>query len=118
MSAKSMTEATGLLRVVKKQMLRTDFIAALLAAQFSRERYFASIDRIAEDCVRAARLVQALELQRERSRRAAALADLAGICRTYGAIVEQTRVARRWAIVLRFPEGAFSDARAGLLRLN
>lgn len=118
MSAKIIAEATGLLSSVKKQMLKTEFIAALLAAQFSRERYFASVDRIADDCVRAANLVQALEAQRGATLRAATLADLACICRVYGASVEQTRVSRRGIIALRFPAGAFADAQPAVLRLN
>lgn len=114
MTYRSLSEATGLLRSIKKQVVNSDLLIARIAAQFSREDKFLPIDRVARDAVRAAQLVDAIRSSQPGKKRANELIKLNGVCAPYGAAICVRDTAAGVRISLRFPEGRFA-LRAGTL---
>lgn len=114
MSYRSLSEATGLLRSIKKQVVNSDLLIARIAAQFSREDKFLPIDRVARDAVRVAQLVGSIRAARPGKKRASDLLKLNVVCAPYGADVQVRDTAAGVRIVLKFPEGRFA-VRAGTL---
>lgn len=112
MSYSSISEATGFLRSVKKQVLKSDFVAARLAAQFGRENRYELVDRVAKDAVKAADLVMALRTSRPGKARTSLLSKLRVVCVAYGATIAVLDTLAGPAVDLQFPGGQFST-RAG-----
>lgn len=114
MSYRSLSEATGLLRSIKKQVVSPDLLIARIAAQLSREDKFLPIDRIARDAVRVAQLAGVIRTAQPGKKRANDLLKLSGVCAAYGAAVQVRDTTAGVRITLKFPEGRFA-VRAGTL---